>query len=100
VQIDHAKVDVMIVDEDSGREFGRPWITLGVDALTRMATGFHLALTPPTRLSASLAILHSVCDKTRWLNERGVDFDWPVVGLPEAIHVDANSFYELGSRRK
>lgn len=93
VQIDHAKVDVMIVDEDSGREFGRPWITLGVDALTRMATGFHLALTPPTRLSASLAILHSVCDKTRWLNERGVDFDWPVVGLPEAIHVDANSFF-------
>lgn len=83
----------MIVDDETGREIGRPWITLGVDALTRMATGFSLSLAPPTRLSASLCVLHSVCDKSRWLAERGVDFDWPVAGLPEAIHVDSNSFF-------
>jgi len=83
----------MIIDEETGREIGRPCITLGVDALTRMATGFSLSLAPPTRLSASLCILHSVCDKTRWLEQRGVDFDWPVAGLPEAVHVDSNSFF-------
>ncbi|WP_159731861.1 Mu transposase C-terminal domain-containing protein [Methylosinus sp. Ce-a6] len=93
IQIDHAKVDVMIVDEATGREIGRPWITLGVDAFTRMATGFHLSLAPPTRLSASLCLLHSVCDKTLWLEQRGVDFSWPVAGLPEAIHLDSNSFF-------
>ena len=83
----------MIVDDETGREIGRPWITLGIDAFTRMATGFHLSLAPPTRLSASFCILHSVCDKTRWLAERGVDVDWPVAGLPEAIHVNSNSFF-------
>lgn len=93
VQIDHAKVDVMIVDEKTGREIGRPWIALGVDAFTRMATGFHLSLAPPTRLSASLCLLHSVCDKSHWLDERGVAFDWPIAGLPETIHVDSNSFF-------
>lgn len=93
VQIDHAKVDVMIVDEDAGRDIGRPWITLGVDAFTRMATGFSLSLAPPTRLSASFCILHSVCEKTRWLEKRGIGFEWPVAGLPETIHVDSNSFF-------
>ena len=93
IQIDHAKVDVMIVDEATGREIGRPWITLGVDVFTRMATGFHLSLAPPTRLSASLCLLHSVCDKTLWLEQRGVDLSWPVAGLPEAIHLDSNSFF-------
>lgn len=93
VQIDHAKVDAIIIDEDTGRELGRPWIALGIDAVTRMATGFHLTLAPPTLLSASLCLLHSVCDKRRWLAERGLAVEWPVAGLPQALHIDADSFF-------
>lgn len=93
VQIDHAKVDVIIVDGETGRELGRPWIALGIDAATRVVTGFHLTMAPPTRLSASLCLLHSVCDKTRWLEDRGIPFDWPVSGLPEAVLTDSNSFF-------
>jgi putative transposase len=93
VQIDHAQVDVVVVDEDSGDELGRPWIAMGIDAATRVVTGFHLTMTPPTRLSASLCLLHSVCDKTRWLEERRVPFEWPVSGLPETVVTDANSFF-------
>lgn len=40
VQIDHTQVDVIVVDEQSRQEMGRPWITLAVDVLTRMVTGF------------------------------------------------------------
>lgn len=93
VQIDHAKVDAIIIDEDTGRELGRPWIALGIDAVTRMATGFQLTLAPPTLLSASLCLLHSVCDKRRWLAERGLAVEWPVAGLPEALHIDSDSFF-------
>lgn len=92
IQIDHAKVDAIVVDDD-GNELGRPWIALGIDAASRVVTGFHLTMAPPTRLSTSLCLLHSVCDKTRWLEERGIPFEWPVSGLPEAVLTDSNSFF-------
>lgn len=86
-------MNAIIIDEKTGRELGRPWIALGMDVLTRMATGFHLTLAPPTRHSTSLCLVHSICDKTRWLAERRIPLDWPVAGLPDALRLDADSFY-------
>jgi len=88
VQIDHTQVDVMIVDQDTRETAGRPWITLAIDVMTRMVTGFHLALEPPSRTSIGLCLLHAVYDKTAWLAERGIDAPWPIGGLPEALHAD------------
>jgi len=36
VQVDHTQVDIIVVDEQSREEIGRPWITIAVDVLTRM----------------------------------------------------------------
>ena len=67
---------------------GRPWITLAVDVLTRMVTGFHLGLDAPSRVSIGLCLLHAVYDKTSWIAERGIEASWPVAGLPETLHAD------------
>jgi putative transposase len=88
VQIDHTQVDVIVVEEGSRETVGRPWITLAVDLMTRMVTGFHLALEPPSRTSIGLCLLHAVYDKTAWLAERHIDAPWPTAGLPEALHAD------------
>ena len=40
VQVDHTKVDVFVVDEESREPVGRPWLTLALDVFTRMVTGF------------------------------------------------------------
>lgn len=93
IQIDHAMVDVIVIDDETGRELGRPWIALGFDPLTRVVAGFHLTMAPPTRLSTSLCLLHSICDKTRWLKDRGIRFEWPVAGLPDFVIADRNSFF-------
>jgi putative transposase len=93
VQIDHARVDAIVIDEATGDELGRPWVALAFDVLTRMVTGFHLSMTPPTRLSAGLCLLHSVCDKTRWLEDRAIPHDWPAAGLPGAVLTDSQSFF-------
>jgi len=37
VQMDHTQVDVIVVDEQSRRPIGRPWITLAIDMFTRIA---------------------------------------------------------------
>ena len=42
VQVDHTQVDIMIVDQATRETAGRPWITLAIDVMTRMVTGFHL----------------------------------------------------------
>ena len=70
VQVDHTQVDIMIVDQATREPAGRPWITLAIDVLTRMVTGFHLALESPSRTSVGLCLLHAVYDKTVWLAER------------------------------
>lgn len=88
VQIDHTKVDVFVVDEDTRQPLGRPWLTLALDIFSRMVTGLYLTMEAPSRLSTSLCILHSVFDKTQWLQERGIHEAWPVAGLPGTIHVD------------
>ena len=91
VQIDHTQVDVIVVDEQTREAIGRPWITLAVDVFTRMVTGVHLSLDPPSRVSIGLCLLQAVYDKTSWLAERGIQAPWPVAGLPETLHADNGS---------
>jgi putative transposase len=88
VQLDHTRVDVVVVDEETREPVGRPWITLAMDVFSRMVTGFYLTMEAPSRLSISLCLLHAVFDKTAWLAERQIDAKWPTSGLPETIHVD------------
>ena len=88
VQIDHTKVDVIVIHEETGKPGGRPWLTLAMDVFTRMVTGLHLSMDAPSRLSISLCLLHAVYDKTAWLQERGIDAAWPIAGLPGALHAD------------
>lgn len=88
VQIDHTKVDGIVLDEETGEPGGRPWLTLAMDVFTRMVTGFHLSRDAPSRLSISLCLLHATYDKSAWLKEREIDAAWPIAGLPEALHAD------------
>lgn len=88
IQIDHTLVDLVVVHEETRVALARPWLTLAVDVFTRMVTGFHLSMDPPSRLSVSLCLLHATYDKTAWLKEREIDAVWPAAGLPDSFHVD------------
>lgn len=71
LEIDHTKADIFVVDEETRKPIGRPWLTLAMDVYNRMVTGFYLSMDAPSRLSTNLCLLHSVYDKTAWLKERG-----------------------------
>jgi putative transposase len=88
VQVDHTKADIFVVDEETRRPIGRPWLTLAMDVCSRMVTGFYLTMEAPSRLSTSLCLLHAVFDKSAWLREREIKEPWPVAGLPDMVHVD------------
>lgn len=96
VQIDHTQVDLFVVDEDGREPIGRPWLTIGVDVFSRMVTGFYLSFQEPSLTSVSLCLLHSVFDKTPWLQSLGIDVAWPVAGLPARIGVDNAAEFRSG----
>ena len=100
VQIDHTKVDLILVDAIDRLPIGRPWITVAIDVATRMIAGFHVDLEPPTATSVGLCLLHVATDKTAWLDERGIDARWPLAGKPRAIGVDnAREFHSAAFER-
>ena len=88
VQIDHTKVDIMLVDDVTQACIGRPWMTLVLDVHTRSVAGLYLSLDPPSAAGAALAVAQAVLPKISWLADRGLELAWPVHGLPEVIHVD------------
>ena len=58
MQIDSTRVNVHI--KVAGVKMGyRPWLTVLIDLLTRVITGWHLSLSPPSSLAVSRVILMS-----------------------------------------
>ena len=79
---------MIVVDEETRLPIGRPILTIAIDICTRMVAGFYLSLDPPSSASIGLCLLHAIYDKTSWLLERGVEYAWPVAGLPSTLHCD------------
>lgn len=100
VQVDHTKVDVILVDEKHRLPIGRPWLTLLIDVCTRMVTGYYLSLDPPSSVSVALALQHAVLPKDEWLADRGILAPWPVQGLPELLHMDNGKEFHAKALRR
>ncbi|WP_164486492.1 Mu transposase C-terminal domain-containing protein [Pseudomonas chlororaphis] len=89
IQIDHARVDCIVVDSDLRLPLVRPWATIAIDVYTRVVIGFHLSLSYPSAMSVALCISHSILPKERWLKSYGiVEGEYPFYGIPKRIHVD------------
>lgn len=87
-QIDHTKADVILVDKESRKPIGRPWLTVIIDVATRMVAGFYVSLEPPSILRAGTCLDQAVQSKAPWLKSLGLDYRWPVEGLPRLVHSD------------
>ena len=88
IQIDHTPTDIIIVDEESRQEIGRPSITLAIDVYSRMIFGYYISLEAPSYFSVGQALLNAILPKDDVLKHHNIDGEWPVYGLPRAIHMD------------
>jgi putative transposase len=88
VQIDHTKVDVILVDPVDRRPIGRPWLTVAIDIYSRCIAGIHLTLEAPSSTSVGLCLVHVAMDKAGWLAEQGIKAEWSVEGKPRLVSVD------------
>lgn len=100
VQMDHTPADVIIVDELFRRPIGRPTLTLQIDIATRVIPGFYVSLESPSATSVGMAIRQAVLPKADWLQERDIEADYPVFGIPDALHLDnAREFHSRALER-
>jgi putative transposase len=88
VQIDHTLVDIQLVDDLTREPLGRPWLTLLLDVCTRCVVGFTVSLDPPSAAGVGLAMAQGVLPKSEWLNERHLELAWPMLGIPQQLHLD------------
>lgn len=87
VQIDHTKLDIIVVDENRN-PIGRPWITLGIDLYSRMATGFYISFDTPGTLGTGICISNSILPKDQILAKYSIKSDWPIQGRIINLHSD------------
>ena len=100
VQIDHTIADVFVVDPVSRQCIGRPTLTVAIDVATRCVLGICLSLEAPSSLLVALCIEQAVFPKEEWLRCHGLSVDWPMHGLPDAVHTDnGREFHSAGFRR-
>jgi putative transposase len=88
VQIDHTRVDIILVDDVHRKPIDRPWVTVAIDVFSRMTVGYHLSFDAPSTTSVAMCISHAMLPKEEWLLLHGVEGTWPVWGRPHKVHVD------------
>jgi len=88
VQIDHTKLDLIVVDERERQPIGRPWLTLAIDVHSRMVAGFYLSLEAPGIHAVGLCLAQAILPKEALLSKHGIERPWPVSGLMTVVHAD------------
>jgi putative transposase len=88
VQIDHTKVDVILVDDIHRKPIGRPWITLAIDVFSRMVVGFYVSFDPPGALGTGMCISNAILPKDIIMSKYDISGTWPCWGIMRSIHVD------------
>lgn len=87
-QIDHTPLDVVVVDDVHRRHIGRPWLTVAIDVYSRCIAGFYLSLDSPSEVAVGMCLVHAILPKDSWLGVIGVQAQWPIWGVPSAVHAD------------
>lgn len=87
IMIDHTKLDIMLVDEDTGQEIGRPFLTIALDVYSRCVWGYYLGFQPPNADIVGLTIRMGCLKKDNLIDMFHLS-EWPVFGIPNQIHTD------------
>lgn len=90
VEIDSTRLNLMVVDEETGMPIGRPTLTVAIDDYTKMILGFYLSFDGEGALPLLQCLQHAILPKdyvgSRYKND--IHGRWDAHGLPELLIVD------------
>ncbi len=89
VEIDHTPLDVIVIDPLTKLPLGRPWLSLALDAYSKMVTGFYISFNAPSAHGVLQCLRSAILPKDAWLARfPGIKGEWPAHGVPELLAVD------------
>jgi putative transposase len=86
-QIDHTRLDILLIDEEDKKVVGRPYITLVMDSYSGCVTGFYLGFEPAGSHEVGLALRHAILPK-HYEREYELQETWQICGIPEYMVTD------------
>ena len=99
MQIDHTKLDVIVVDEQQRLTIGRPWITLAIESAAGWSRLLHLARSAGSDCDRHVHRACSTSTRRRGWQARDRRIV-AVLGFPTRIHLDnAKEFHGVMLRR-
>ena len=87
-EMDHTRLDVMLVDEETGAPLGRPWLTILIDDFTRCILGYALTFEPPSRASITKCLRHAFLPKAIRNVFPSITNEWVAWGVPGELAFD------------
>lgn len=88
-EIDHTKLDVFVIDDDSHLPLGRPWITLCIDNHSRCILGVYIGFEPPSYLSVGKCLKHAILPKAQLQQEYPeIQHAWAAHGVMDKLITD------------
>lgn len=100
VQMDHTKVDIILVDDETRMPIGRPWVTLAIDIYSRMIVGYYLSLDVPSATSLALCMTNVVMPKDELLLKLDINAEWYVWGKMKTLHADNGADFRSEALKK
>jgi putative transposase len=88
VEIDHTRIDLIVIDENDRLPLGRPTLTYCLDTATRYPLGYYLGFEPPSYYSVMECLYHAICPKENVRQIYGTEHDWVAHGIPSMLVVD------------
>jgi len=87
IQIDHTRLDMQVIDDQTGLTIDRPWITVGIDVFSRMPWCLYISFEAPSANVVRKAIQQGVFFKNS-KQHYGTESEWEAFGIPNVIYVD------------
>jgi len=89
VEIDHSRLNIFVIDDETMLPLGRPWLTVCIDYHSRSVLGIYIGFEPPSHLSVARCLREALLPKTD-LKEKypNIKNDWISYGVMQTLVVD------------
>jgi putative transposase len=96
-EIDHTPLDILVVDDETGKHIGRPFLTIVLDRHSRMVMSYLIHFSAPNTESVLRVIERAIRPKADWLSRfSAVLNEWRAHGLPSRIVPDNAAEFHAG----
>lgn len=95
VQVDGTTADIMLIDDETGKILGRPYLTVVSDEFSSAYLAVDISFCSPSRATTAAAMYQALMNKRDLLSALGMNEEaWPVYGWPSGVLVDGGSEFD------